>query len=412
MKKKILAIVVLLSLALMAAFPAFAQTETKYIIDLQHIVDESKLAELNATAADISATYGVNVMFVVTGDAGENGISDFIDGVYTSTFGSADGVIFGHDTTEAKWAYRTYGTKLSVLSDEDYSTIWDAYNEADTYSGGLRDYLAAVEEVFGAKLPSRSPLQTDDPGGIVIGATAEPQNERGALVVDMADLLTEEQENALRVRLAQISDQHSCDVVVVTANDIGGKSPMDFADDYFDYNGYRENGILLLVSMADRDWWVSTTGTGIRAVTDDALEKIEDDAVSQLSSGNYYKAFKTYADLCDEFLTDAENGEPYTKPKQPLLSMGISGVIAAAVGLITGGIGTGSMKSKLKSVHQKSNASDYMKKDSLNIMYANETFLYSNVSKTAIETDSRSGGGGGTHISSSGTSHGGGGGKF
>ena len=52
------------------------------------------------------------------------------------------------------------------------------------------------------------------------------------------------------------------DLVVVTANTLGGKSPMEYADDYYDYNGYTDDGALLLVSMEDRDWWISTKGSG------------------------------------------------------------------------------------------------------------------------------------------------------
>ena len=86
----------------------------------------------------------------------------------------------------------------------------------------------------------------------------------------------------------------------------------------------------------------------------------------------------------------------------------------AAAALLLALIVTGSMKSKLKSVHRKRSASEYMKRDSLNMVDASEIYLYSNVTRTYIDRDrdSHSGGGGGVHISSSGTTHGGGGGHF
>ncbi len=87
------------------------------------------------------------------------------------------------------------------------------------------------------------------------------------LVVDDADLLTDIEEIVLLDKLGEISSRQGMDVVVVTTDSLGGKSPMAFADDYYDYNGYAEDGILLLISMEERDCWISTAGYGIVAFT-------------------------------------------------------------------------------------------------------------------------------------------------
>ena len=234
--------------------------------------------------------------------------------------------------------------------------------------------------------------------------------QSGAYVVDNADLLTEQQENTLKSKLASISSRHNCDVVVVTVQSVGSKTPEAFADDFFDYTGYKPDGILLLVSMQDRDWHVSTTGKGISAVNSAALKRIERDVVSELSDARYYNAFDKFGDLCDTFLTCQAQGKPY---KESPVSAGKAAIAAIASGLAAGGIGTSSMKRKLKSVHRKTNAGDYVRAGSLNIVSSREMFLFKNVSRVEIQrTSSSSGGGGGTHISSSGVSHGGGGGKF
>ena len=81
-------------------------------------------------------------------------------------------------------------------------------------------------------------------------------------LVDDAGLLTDTEAANLEAKLSQISDRHNVDIVIVAVDSTDGKSPMDFADDYYDYNGYRADGILLLVSMEDSDWWVSTAGYG------------------------------------------------------------------------------------------------------------------------------------------------------
>ena len=95
-------------------------------------------------------------------------------------------------------------------------------------------------------------------------------------LVDSAGLLTGTEAANLEAKLSKISDRHNVDIVIVTADSTDGKSPMEFADDYYDYNGYRADGILLLVSMEDGDWWISTAGYGITAVTDAGLDYMSD----------------------------------------------------------------------------------------------------------------------------------------
>ena len=405
MKKRIFAVLILLTLAFTFAIPAFAENGNRYIVDECDKISETDLAELENEAERINSEFGVNVVLMITDNSGEQSNGDYIGAYYQSVFGGADGIICGHDLTANEIAWRSFG---SVLTGQQCESMADAYNAASTYSSGAADYLAAARQCLasGTAVGTEEPVQeTEAPA-----ATAQPVGEPGAHVVDLAELLTPAERNQLTQTLTRISNAHNCDVVVVTTRSIGNKSPMTFADDYYDQNGYRTDGILLLISMADHDWWVSTAGRAIPAVTDDALKKIEKSIVDDLHYENYASAFNTYANLCDDFLTRAENGKPY---KEKPISAAFAGISAAIVGLITGGIGTGSMSSKLKSVRRKSSASDYVRRDSLNVMDASEYYLYSNVTRTPIETESRSGGGGGgVHVSSSGVSHGGGGGKF
>ena len=79
------------------------------------------------------------------------------------------------------------------------------------------------------------------------------------------------------------------------------------------------------------------------------------------------------------------------------------------IALIIALIVVSSMKKKLTSVKFADSANDYVRPGSLNLTESRDTFLYSSVTRTVRETESRSGGGGGSHTSSSGRSHGGGG---
>ena len=230
-------------------------------------------------------------------------------------------------------------------------------------------------------------------------------------LADQADLLTDAQEASLLSKLDSISNGQGMDVVVVTADTLDGKSPMAYADDFYDYNGYAEDGILLLVSMEDSDWWISTAGYGITAFTDAGSEYLGNRFVPSLSDGDYAGAFEIFADHCDEFITQAKTGDPYDThnlPKEPfdfLLNLAVSFVI----GLVIAAIATAVMKGKLKSVRAQAGASGYVKTGSMNVTHRQDLFLYRDVNRTAKPKDSS---GSSTHTSSSGRSHGGGVGKF
>ena len=237
-------------------------------------------------------------------------------------------------------------------------------------------------------------------------------------LVDNADLLTDSEESTLLSKLNEISERQQADVVVVTADTLDGKTPMDYADDFYDYNGYSfgadKDGVLLLVSLEDRDWWMSTTGYGITAITDAGIEYISEKFLSDLSDGDYADAFTTYAELCDDFFTQARSGQPYDTghmPKQPF-NIARNLLIALIVGFVIALIATGVMKGKLKTVRFQSAASNYVKANSMNVTESRDMFLYTHVDRRAKPKDTDSSSGSGTHTSSSGSTHGGGGGKF
>ena len=247
---------------------------------------------------------------------------------------------------------------------------------------------------------------------------AEDVLETGQLprLVDDADILTDSEEKELSQQLDTISEKQDCDVVVVTVDSLDGKSVEAYADDYYDNNGYgygeEESGILLLVAMDDREWSMSTSGYAVTAFTDAGLAYMEDQFVSDLSDGAYLDAFSRYASLCDDFLTQAKNGEPYDTghlPKgtvSPLWILGdllIGGVIAFVMALIK--------KAKLKSVKSQVAATEYEKAGSLNLTVRTDRFINRVVTKRRIERKEE-GGGSSTHTSSSGKTHGGRSGKF
>ena len=218
---------------------------------------------------------------------------------------------------------------------------------------------------------------------------------------DGAELLTASEEASVRTKLDSVSEKYDIDVVVVTVNGTEGESVRDFADDYFDYGGYGYDGVLLLISMEGRDWYISTSGECMDAFSDSDIDSIGDLMSGDLGDGDYAEAFLTFAKECDSYMDIHINGEPF--------SWFSSVVIALIIGLIVALIATGVMKGKLKSVSFQSAAANYVRAGSFKVTESRDSFLYSTVSRRAKPKQSSSSS---RHVSSSGRSHGGGGGKF
>ncbi len=222
-------------------------------------------------------------------------------------------------------------------------------------------------------------------------------------VYDYEGLLTTDELCELSEKLDRIGETYQCAVVIVTDSDLGGKTATQYADDFYDYNGFgygdTRDGILLFVSLNERKWATSTTGKAIDIFSDSDLYDIEDEFKPYLSSGDYYTAFNTFADLCEDELAS------YGKFQFSILYLFVGAVIGVIIAFIVVLI----MKGKLKSVRYQSAAQNYMRQGSLNITEKRDIFLYSTVSKRAKPKDN---GGSSTHTSSSGTSHGGHSGSF
>ncbi len=235
-------------------------------------------------------------------------------------------------------------------------------------------------------------------------------------VNDLAEILSDSEEDALLAKLDEISVRQKMDIIVVTVKDLDGYSSSEkYADDIYDSCnfGYGENkdGLLLLISMEERDWAISTSGFGITTFTDAGIEYISEQIKPDLSDGNYAAAFDTYAKLCDEFITQARNGTPYDRanlPREPLSLIWIP--ISIVIGIVLSLIIVAIMKGKLKSVRSQAAANSYLKSGSLAITESNDLFLYHTVTQTRREKENSSGSS--THTSSSGRTHGGGSGKF
>ncbi len=229
-----------------------------------------------------------------------------------------------------------------------------------------------------------------------------PKERIAPYFTDDADLLTDEEELLLNKRLEELSQKEKMDIVVVTATDLGSKSPQSYADDFFDYNGFgygdKHNGILLLYRHDQpgyRDIYISTTGSAISRFNP-YIDKMLDKLIEPLSDNEFAYAFNLFTKLACRY-----NGF-YINPLWLIIAIGISFVFAFAV-----------MKARTKSLTtavRQLGGDRYVTEMALTKQ--SDIFLYRNVHRTRVPKQTSSSSGGGVHRGSSGRSHGGGGRRF
>lgn len=269
-------------------------------------------------------------------------------------------------------------------------------------------------------------------------------------IVDYADLLTAGEEAKLEQKAQQIVSEYQMDVVIVTVESLGSKTSEAYADDYFDYNGYGigedYSGVLLLISMEERDWAISTCGDAIYALTDYGIQKLFSSFSSDLSAGYYYDAFDTYLDELPGYFEALSNDTPvdgypgdydgpgtyypgtsddiiyYPNYRHQVTAGEIIGklLLALVIGCAVAALVVWLMAMPMKSTKKQSGADNYIQQSSFHLRSCQDFFLYSRTSRVRRSEDSGGGHGGGghrsggssVHRSSSGRSHGGGHGKF
>lgn len=243
---------------------------------------------------------------------------------------------------------------------------------------------------------------------------------------DFADILTDEEEKALKGKIAAYIEKTNMDLVIVTLNeDFTEQQNIAYADDFYDYNDFaldfeHYSGTILIrnVNKFDPYYYMGTTGNA-RLYYDDRLDYILDAIYYDIKSGNYLKGFNNYIGYLnsyyDQGVSDTMKGyeigekgklvEKYTVPYKFIL-IGAS-VTTLIVMLI--------LVSKNKMVKKSTEANTYMDKNSIKYRKKDRK-LVSSHTVSHLNSSNSSGGGshgggsfGGGHMGSSGGFHGGGG---
>lgn len=422
--KKIKYILLVLLLIFTTIAPIHA--ENKYVYDNANrfrYLSES----LERLSQNFYEQYNINIVIVsVENNQSDFNLGEYANQLYQENFGETDGVVFA----------------INFSNESDYGKYMNAFGNAGQYLNNCNNMDALITRhdkveniVYKIQLiVYQMSLIIDN---------VEPSRN----IVDMANILNSEQTSQLEQKITQVINNCQMDVVILTTCLNNGKSMVDFADDYYDENDYgidlRKSGLILVLSLQDNEWYISTSGAAIDTFSDWGIEYLGKVMKPSLVDRNFYQAFEDFVSYTEKFNVQAVTDKPYDRYNQgDLPNLDVDGevvfdnqdnsepktkmdsnkriLISLGAGLIIGFIISFIRMGKLNTKKSVKNANEYVKENSFKLTKSNDLYLYQTVTKRARpkyednnhSTSSYHKTTSSTHRSSSGRTHGGGGGKF
>lgn len=272
-------------------------------------------------------------------------------------------------------------------------------------------------------------------------------------VYDHANLFSLDEVEKLETASSQLAEDYQMDIGIVTTDDAEGQSSQDYADTFYDNNGFgygsQKDGLLFLIDMDNREIYISTSGSGIKYFTDLRVSKMLDSAYNYISNGDYYGTAKDFLSQTQKYLkagipnNQYTTNRPYSDPRedynnpyiqdapsshkpfttrsgQPL--NGVSILLSIIVSLIGSGIIAFIVRSLVAYSYKKPRYTvPATRPNDLSVRYTQreDRFVSTHTSRVRIQSNNNGGSGGGgasgrssVHSSGGGGSHGGGGRSF
>ena len=379
-----------------------------YLYDTAGVLDESEDADIEAYLNKISNEYDIGVYIATVEDYTEYTNGDLTQCAYNlfegTDFGhSADrnGVFLLISTNDDSFVVISNGPAGNyVFSDDVLADL--AGKVADSYGSDwyeiFHDFAEDCEDYLYVKAAD-IPYETDSgEDGNSDGENGYSGDYSNTFVYDTAGLLTDSELQTIENRLSGISNQYECGVYIVTVydyTDYTDGSVYDCATAIYSTAGFGygagKDGVMLLLSMADRDYSLITHGYGGNEVfTDSAMSAIEDRFLDNFAENDWYGGFSDYAGNCERMLRLADEGTPYG-------TMGSGTKIAISIGAacIISGIACAIMRGKMKSVYTARTAEKYAVGGGLDLRRSSDIFTHTTQSRVKVTSESRSSGGGG-----------------
>lgn len=228
------------------------------------------------------------------------------------------------------------------------------------------------------------------------------------LVEDRVGVLTESENLELNKLAKDIRDKYKCEISIVIVDDKGTGDVIDFAKSIYKKHEYGygadKSGMILLLSMKERDYAIVAYGYGNTAFTDYGKSVLEDRyLLPLLKDDRYYEGFSIYLEQASEFLNMARNGTPFDIDTDEDAESSVVMILAMIIfiPLVIAGIICFILLNQMKTAVPQIAADNYISEGGVKLTMQVDKFLFRTENRTRIEKGSSSGG---TSVGSDGSS--------
>ena len=249
---------------------------------------------------------------------------------------------------------------------------------------------------------------------LLLGLSVSASAAVYANVIDTAELLSESEAQALDARCSELEQTFGCGVYLVTVDDHTAYDPAgsieSFAESVFqDLDlgvGEARDGVLLVLSMAGRDYDICAHGTiGNRAFTDYGKGALAERwFLEPFGRDDWYGGFQAFLDGCDTYLRMDTRGTPFdqgTDPERLEDLAVVKWLVVILVPLLTALVVCLLMKRKMKSARRQTQADAYIIQGGLRLTRQDDHYITTTQTRVKVETNQS----GGTSVNSGGFSH-------
>lgn len=224
-------------------------------------------------------------------------------------------------------------------------------------------------------------------------------------IFDDAGLLTASEKLALAIEAESIAEDYGCGVYIVTVEDYRAYGYFSDVYDvtrgiYYDRKlgvGAERNGVILLLSMEDRDYALFVFGKDAEYALDGfAVTLLEDEFLDDFADNEWYDGFEDYLSATRDYLVWAAEGNPVRESPVPMMLVFL--FMSCLIALII----TGIFWQQMRNVKKQYTAEPYTSVGGLKLTDKRDVFTHQSVRRRRIERSSssssgsrsRSGGGG------------------
>ncbi len=389
---------------------AFAR-QVLNVDDNANILTPEEETYLQERIEKIEKLYGYNIILVSADNFFD--ASSFYDYAidYDDNYFTYNNIVFFIGFYENYYDYwvNAYGRFDDEIEEISTDRIFVQALGLQTYAEIYNEWLDIIESQLEGYV---QPTYVDD--FIGVGGTIAGYDP----MVDAGGFFTELEEQALFERIKLVEETYDFDITFLTMEEIpNNEEIIEYCDWYLDLDTQRDGVVFAInINGEQRGYASSTRNEAQNIFSYDALDAIDEYVVPKLSDGMYYDAFNLYIDYTIEFLEVAKTGEYYTEPLPSYYLLLFVYAIPVMVALLVGHmVANVVLVAFMSTAKIKTNAFDFIKKDSFILSKNTDTFVKQTVTKKYSPASTSSSGGssgGGGSRSGRGGSRGGRSGSF